>query len=1027
VAPMLFFSGCCALVFQVAWMRELRLVFGATTAAVATVLAIFMGGLGVGSAILGKRAERARNPLMMYGLLEAAVAISVALSPWLIGFARDMYIGLGGQAELGFYGATIVRVLLAAVVMGVPTFLMGGTLPAAVRSVTRVGDDRRLALSVLYGVNTLGAVTGSAIATFFALENLGTRATLHAGCAVNLLVGVFAYLQSKKVAEAEIHEDARASASQASAAKFEFDQGLLYGTAAVLGFTFFVLEMVWYRMLSPILGGTTFTFGLILCVALFGIGVGGAAYNFVFRWIRPTWAVLAATCAFEAAAAAVPYAMGDRVAMLAGWFAEDATSFSALVWSWCKVMSIVVLPVALISGLQFPLLLALLGRGRAGVGKQLGMAYAWNTLGAIIGSLVGGFGAMPLLTAPGVWRLVVVILVLLSACLAWRSWRESQLWTIGVAVLEIVALVCIFQLGPTAAWRHSGIGAGRVTMPYDTPNDVRYWLGEQRRNVDWEADGIESSIAIGVPDGLSFIVNGKTDGNAFGDSPTQVGAALVAAIVHPEPKRVLVIGLGTGETAGWMAEMPGVEEVDVVELEPAIDEMARRVSDLNHDVLNHAKVRRIYNDGREHVVTAPQKYDLIISEPSNPYRAGVAALYTSDFYRSVKERLNPGGMLLQWMQAYEIDHNTLEMVLSTLRSEFEHVEVWQTLPTDVLLVCSPTPRKYSVEELRARIGEGELRKGLHDVWKVDDLEGLLAHFAIGPSFIDELKGRPESMLNTDDRTILEYGFAKTVGKQMHFSLDVLRNLTEPPQRLPPLDVENVDWDKVERRRLEFNLLFDGDLIVAEHLKPREKALAEAYTAVRQGDHKKALEVWPRDAGEDASDVERLALASSFAELGRPECLPLLEQVSPRFPAEAAYFRATYFHGIGDNQQAADAMAQFFELLKDHPFASRFFVGRALELTLKIGTADPAAARRFFDLLAEPLPAYRFELRRPFLRLLLAARLGDAEVVDALEEMEPNVPWMEDILARRAEAYRKLKHPLADEADRDWQSFLRHKR
>ena len=185
-----------------------------------------------------------------------------------------MYFSLGGQESLGLYGATIARLLLAAAVMGVPTFLMGGTLPAAVRSITTAGDARRRGLAVLYGVNTLGAVCGAYFATFFALEFLGTRATLWFGCALNLLVGVIAISLSRRMRRccARCSEDWRPAVDERGHGQATRASSLLYATAAVLGFTFFTLELVWYRMLAPILGGTTFTFGLILCIALLGIG-----------------------------------------------------------------------------------------------------------------------------------------------------------------------------------------------------------------------------------------------------------------------------------------------------------------------------------------------------------------------------------------------------------------------------------------------------------------------------------------------------------------------------------------------------------------------------------------------------------------------------------------------------------------------------------------------------------------------------------------------------------------------------------
>ncbi len=496
---MVFFSGCAALVFQIAWMRELRLVFGATTAAAAAVLAVFMAGLGIGSALLGKRADRARNPLFLYGVLEAAIAFSAAVSPWLTTLASTIYIRLGGQESLGFVGATTVRLALTAVVMGVPSFLMGGTLPAAVRAVTTSADVHRRALGVLYGMNTLGAVFGAAAATLFALENLGTRATLWLGCAIGLLVGAIAVGLSRKLQPLAERDGApnrdtlaNGSASGPAAETIDFRPWLIYVTAGVVGFAFFALELVWYRMLAPILGGTAFTFGLILCFALLGIGVGGIAYNLVFGRIRPSWSALAVTCGFEAAFTIVPFAMGDRLALLAARQLESATRFSQLVYGWGYVIGIVVLPVAFISGLQFPLLTSLLGHGRRTVSEHLGKAYAWNTLGAIAGSLVAGFGAMPLLSAPGLWQAVAGLLAVLSVGILIAAPQVRRRSGVIVAGLALVTFGSMFAEGPTAAWRHGGIGAGRATVSTSERkrhptvakwNSPRRQLGGRRRRM----------------------------------------------------------------------------------------------------------------------------------------------------------------------------------------------------------------------------------------------------------------------------------------------------------------------------------------------------------------------------------------------------------------------------------------------------------------------------------------------------------------------------------------------------------------
>jgi spermidine synthase len=1039
VAFMLFVSGSSALVFQVAWMRDLRLVFGATTAAVAAVLAIFMGGLGLGSTVLGKRVDRAANPLRVYGLLEMSVAVAVAVSPLLVIFVSRIYFGLGGQESLGVNGATFVRLLLAVVVMGIPTFLMGGTLPAAVRSVTAEGDTRRRALAVLYGVNTLGAVCGAYFATFYALEMWGTRSTLWAGCAMNFLVGLIAVAAAKSAPELAESRDSPSIAAEAEGPGGSLSLApsypqvganhtkLLYATAAVLGFTFFSLELVWYRMLAPILGGTTFTFGLILCVALFGIGVGGAAYNMVFRWVRPTWSALAMTCAAEAAFAAIPLGLGDRVAVLAGRLSIYSDTLMQVIGGWLIVMAIVVLPVALVSGLQFPLLIALLGQGRAAVSRQLGMAYAWNTVGAIAGSLVGGFGLMPLLTAPGAWRAVVVVLAALAIVLVAGTWQTARRSALCVAGLLLVAVACLMQQGPTAVWRHSGIGAGRaVVPPSGAKNPTLLWMHEQRRNLQWEADGIESSIGITAPDGLSFVVNGKNDGNAIGDAGTQIGVAILGAALHPAPKTGLVIGLGTGESAGWLADMPGMERVDVLELEPAIDEMARRSSDVNRNVLEHPKVRRIYNDGREHVFTTNEKYDVVLSEPSNPYRAGVAALYTLEFYRQLAKTMNPDGVFVQWLQAYEVDQRTVETVLKTARSVFPHVEVWQSIPGDLQVICSMQPIRYTAAELRTRISTPVMQEALRVAWNAEDLEGFLAHFLANPRFVDAIARDTSLPLNTDDRTILEYGFAKTVGLTTGFGASGLRDLAiSAGMHRPAIAEEEIDWGLVEARRIDFNVLFDGNVSPETQRTPQLKALAEAIVRVRAEQWKEAVAAWQREPDAPLGDVSRLVRAQTQARLGQEEYESVLAPIAVKYPAEAASIRAMYAWQKKDAAAAAVQLRLLFDALGQSPWAMSMVVRPSLELAMEVGDPDPAISRRLYDQLAQPFAGYRFEHHRKIVRSLLAENLGQATMIEAFEAMEPYVPWIRRTLERRAQVYAEANHPLAERAAREWELYQRN--
>ncbi len=384
VCLLLFGSGFSALTYQVVWMREFRLVFGASTASTGAVSALFMAGLGVGGWFIGPRADREARPLGLYGRLELAIAVLAVFSPVLLYVTRHIYLASGGMMVLGTFGATLARLLLAAIVVGIPAFLMGGTLPAVVKAVTRQSDSARRSLGVLYGVNTLGSLTGVVLTTFFLMEQYGARATLFIGAAINIAVALAALHLSRRdipvesgCAATDTGRGAAAGTARTYAtvdpnAKTEIitpvrdlpadapvaaalPYHLALVTAGVVGFAFFLMELVWYRMLAPILGGSTYTFGLILSVALAGIGLGGAAYPLLMKARNPSAVLLAGTCLLEALFMMIPYAVGDWVmAITAQLMSLKALGFIGLVGAWFLVAILIVFPAAFISGIQFP-------------------------------------------------------------------------------------------------------------------------------------------------------------------------------------------------------------------------------------------------------------------------------------------------------------------------------------------------------------------------------------------------------------------------------------------------------------------------------------------------------------------------------------------------------------------------------------------------------------------------------------------------------------------------------------------------
>jgi hypothetical protein len=299
---------------------------------------------------------------------------------------------------------------------------------------------------------------------------------------------------------------------------------------------------------------------------------------------------------------AFPYALGDRIATMAVALRPPAAAgFTGLLLGWGLVAALVVLPAACVAGLQFPMLIGLLGRGRPAVGRETGLAYAANTAGSIAGSLLGGFVLLPWIGALGCWRAVVVLLAALGLTTASLSvHRGGRVHRIGVALAGASLVFLLLRAtGPTALFRHSPIGVGRIPADATSSSNAwRNWTNAERRGIQWETDGTESTVALSNRAGLAFVVNGKVDGHIRADAPTQVMSGMVGAILHPHPKTALVIGLGTGSSAGWLGDVPELERVDVVELEPSVLRVARDCAVVNRHVLANSKVHLAIGDAR---------------------------------------------------------------------------------------------------------------------------------------------------------------------------------------------------------------------------------------------------------------------------------------------------------------------------------------------------------------------------------------------------------------------------------------------
>jgi spermidine synthase len=1050
VAVLLFGSGCSALIYQTAWMREFRLIFGASTAASAAVLAIFVGGLGLGGLILGPRVDRHPRPILYYARLEAIVAVSAALTPLVLAVVQFVYFSMGGTPRLGTAGGTILRLLLSTVVLAVPTVVMGGTLPAAARGVTRGSDARRQDVAALYGLNTLGAVVGCVASTFYLLEIFGTRNTLWLAAALNGIVVILAR-QVDRTSAAPVEEEAEAALPSAAMAA-QAPTWFLLVASGVVGFAFFLMELVWYRMLGPLLGGSVFTFGLILAVALVGIGIGGLLYSLIGVNRPASLAGLATSCLLEAAAIALAFALGDRIAVLALVLMPlGQAAFGALVAGWTIVAVIVVLPAALISGYQFPQLIALFGRGRDHVGRQIGLAYAANTLGAIAGSLAGGFLVLPLLSTPGAWRFAALCLVALGIGAAVMARRvipvgpsfssgattitpdlkvgPTTAWKplIAPAALAIFTILLLTATGPTAVWRHSGIASGTAGITTITsPQELRGWMHAQRSFVEWQADGFESSVALSVGSGgYAFVVNGKADGSARVDAGTQVMLALIGSILHPNPRHSLVIGLGTGSSAGWLGVVPSMERVDVVELEPIVLEVARQSHTVNQDVLNNPKVHVRIGDAREVLLTADQTYDLIASEPSNPFRAGIASLFTQEYYRAASDRLTDDGLFLQWLQAYGVDASAVRTVYATMASVFPSVETWQTRGGDIVLVGAKRAPVYDPARIAARIQEEPYRSALRVAWRSTGLNGFLGRYLAGDKLARAIASAPGVQINTDDRNVVEFGFARSLGRDYQMVSQIRALAHAVGATRPPIDAAGIDWAAVDTSWVSQIAAEGGVIQISPQASPADRARQLALIHYYREDNLEAARaMWAQQSGAPADQNEIAMVADIQATAAAPEAMNTIGRLHEFHSGEADVMLAELRAAQRDAEGAAAALERAFATFRRDPWALPRFTQKGVARAQMLGASNPALAPRMIEALRKPFAVKVADHRR---RVAVAFLTNHADFkamcADAIGALEPNVPWAGDFLALRRDCYAETGNSRLAAATRELNEYL----
>jgi spermidine synthase len=781
-----FTSGASSLMLEVVWSKELSHLLGSSFEAISTVVAAYLFGLALGAGIAGRSERLAARPVRSYGLLEAGIGVfalvSIPLMRALDGPLGAAYSGLGGES----FAYAAVRFAIAFATLLVPTTLMGATLPVLVAWGAKRADLGRV-LGTLYAINTAGAVCGTLVAGFVLLPSVGLGTTALVAAGVSLTVGIVMVLASRGLEGAPAPAPAPATAAAPVAAKPATAAAkaaavaatnerprLMLAFFAVSGMVSLACQIAWSRLAATLLGSSVYSFTLVLATFLVGIAAGSALVVPVLSRRGASWRLFAILQWI--AAAGILYA-SFRIADAPWGLLEVIASSRGDVGSmWLReslFMAGVMLPACVAFGALFPIATRLSAMPGDTAPRTAGRAYGWNTLGTVTGSLLTGFVLLQtagtrttLLTAAGLaLALGVAGWLLAPAARVKKASTIPEGAPIGRVLLPLAA-IALFALAIAFAPRWDrGLLAMGVFRPLVSASQsgaiqsaqARSNLREamSREELLWQREGRLATVTVhrerADASVVALRVNGKTDASTGTDMVTQVLLGQLPMLWAKDAPKALVIGYGSGVTAGGVLAQ-GPSQLDVIEIEPAVLEADRFFRFANGNPLADPRTKRHIEDARSFVGHGRGTYDVIVSEPSNPWVAGVNNLFTKDYFEAVRDRLAPDGVFCQWTQSYEMSTTTLASILRTLHSVFPKAELF-LVQRDVLVVATRDGRPLDLARAARKLQEPTVRASFArtSIRSIADLVAL--HVNSLDAVIAKLPAAP---FNTDDRPVVEY-------------------------------------------------------------------------------------------------------------------------------------------------------------------------------------------------------------------------------------------------------------------------------
>jgi spermidine synthase len=756
-------SGYAALAYEVVWTRALTLRMGHSTAAVSSVLAAVLGGMALGALVAGVPAARRtpRAAVRLYGGLEVAIAISAPAVPLVLRLFDPLLARAYGDGEGAWFGPA--RLLASLAIIAVPAAAMGATFPVAARAVVARPELAGGSVGRLYAANTLGASIGAAVAALVLVPMVGLARTSLIAAAANLFAAGIALTaagrwpdeQASPARSAPVHR----RKADVRSPHVDGQPRMAAAIVTITGGVALANEVIWTRVLALIVGPTIYAFGTMLAIFIAGLATGSAlAARVVDRLRHPRESLIVVL---------IVVASAPLVAMtfVEGWTMRAAAvgsltnaRFADALRTQALAAAALLFPLATALGAALPLSIRAAVGQDGSVARAASVLYGANTAGAIAGALLAGFVLVPRMGLQSAIITTSASALVAAALLLVGSWKSRKVVAPAAALLAAAA-----GLWLVPRWDMAFLSSGAYKFALH-----RHGVGSsvplRPGSVLFHKEGAGGTVDVRKTVGtLALSIDGKVDASTGGDMLTQKLLAHLPLLLHPNPSRVAIIGLGSGVTLGAALAHP-VERADVIEISPEVVQASSLFAAENHDALSSPRARLIVGDGRTHVLLTRDRYDVVISEPSNPWMAGVAALFTREFFAGVRRILSAEGIFCQWAHTYDISDADLRSIAATFRSVFPDGTIWLVGAGDLLLIGSPSRVEARLNQLRTAFARPGVARDLAEV-DVADADSLLWLYIGGPRELQAYAAG--ALVQSDDRTALEFSAPKSLIERQH--------------------------------------------------------------------------------------------------------------------------------------------------------------------------------------------------------------------------------------------------------------------